>query len=298
MPVQINGQRAARAELVLNVPDSETRYQFFIVIVEGETLAGVMAAFVPAAQVEAMRPALERQINSAVIGPTAAPVCQHVPGPVGGGGTALGVAVPIVPGQIIVGERQNREVTGRYTLTATSDNELLVIVSPEDNSSDIVLRILVDDGTLIEEVDGAISGQAETTTFTPQSGRTYTFAVEEYFGSRSAYSIAIIDVGPGSTALLDEVDGELAENGVFTYTWDGVVGQPIVFYLEADGSLDLTIDMFDSGGGYLDYADAGLDGEPELIVYIPATNGQVSFEVKDFSGMSGSFQLWVLAVSE
>ncbi|MCB0011921.1 MAG: hypothetical protein KDE34_08470, partial [Anaerolineales bacterium] len=29
-PVQINGQRAARAELVLNVPDSETRYQFFI----------------------------------------------------------------------------------------------------------------------------------------------------------------------------------------------------------------------------------------------------------------------------
>ena len=297
-PVQINGQRAARAEMTLNVPDSEIRYQFFIVVYGSDELAGVFAAFVPAAQVEMERPALERLINSVIIGPTAAPVCQHVPAPVGGGGQTPGVARPIEPGQIIVGERQNREVTGRYTLTAANDNELLVIVAPEDSSSDVVLRIMAGDGTLIEEVDNAISGQAETTTFVPQAGRSYTLEVSEYFDSRSAYSIAVIDVGPDSTAPLDEVDAELTEDGVFTYTWDGVVGQPIVFYLEADGNLDLTIDMFAGDGGYLDYADAGLDGEPELIVYVPAADGPVTIEIRDFSGMSGVFRLSVLAVSE
>ena len=296
-PTRINEQRAAQAVLRLDVPGSESRYQLTIVVYEAEELVGVLAAFVPVTLVENVQPVVAQLRDSVLIGPAVAPVCQHVPAAVTVGDANAPGLVPIMPGQILLAQRQNRGETGRYSLTAATANELLLVVAPEDDSSDLVLRLLDPAGHLIQEVDGAVSGQAETTTSPPEAGVTYLIEVAEFFDKRSAYSLAIIDVAADSPALLDTVAVALAEDGLFRYGWNGVVGQPIVLYVQGESDLDLMIDLQDGDGLFLAYADAGLDGEPELILFIPEADGRVFFVIREFSGKPGTLTISVMAAA-
>ena len=296
--LDIGDQRAARVTWRIVNPEDEQPYLLTLVFYKKGDLFGAFAAFVADELAPTETPRIEAIIDSFVLGPTLLPVCDHQPREDDGGVPPRPPGDPIVmlPGDIITGQKRDSGQVGVYSFVAQGEQILMIVASPEDENSDLVVELLDGDGTVLETVDFGISGQNEFVELETVAGVTYTIIVSEYFEERSAYSVAIIDISPDANSVLENISIELGQDETYLYSWDGQVGQPIMIWIESSDEMDLVLSLRGEAGISAGYSDSGYSAEPELLVAVPDTDGPLLFEISEFAGVPGTVTIIVYGI--